>query len=207
MTEEIKFIEIIILCIILCCCTFAQNNQQSAEHDDDPVFLYGSYQYLTLPDHWNINYYGLSAEVKASEIIGLSGSILYGKGSNNTSFLHVPVTGALACLVVSVFDPNIENLLLLFLEKVQYNHSIKEVIFLSPYWSIVGADLAAGRDGKEGYTLFSSGVGINAKVISSKRIVLSSDFSLKYFIVGDKIQFGSGNQFGFSAGINLGYMF
>lgn len=162
---------------------------------------------MVLPDHWHINYYGMSAEVKSSEMTGLSGSILYGKGSNNTSFLHIPVTGVAACLIVTAFDPDVENLLLLFLEKIQYNHSIKENVFISPYWSILSADLAAGKNGKEGYSLLSSGIGINAKIILTKRFILSSDLGLKYFFVTDKEKFGSGNQFGFTAGISLGYVF
>jgi len=68
-------------------------------------------------------------------------------------------------------------------------------------------DLSGSSDGETGHVLINSGIGVTFKFILSRHVILNSDTSIKYFWISNKESFGSGNQAGYSLGINLGYQF
>ena len=188
---------------------FAQFKKESKDPFEEHLILYVSYQYRDLPGSWNINYYGVSGHDYFYNRFGLSGSLLYGRGSNNLGYIHLPPLG-LALLLISAItsDHDSHDLILIFFENIHYNFPMKNNITISPYWNVLGADLGEQREGEEeGHALFSTGIGLNVKVKLAKRLTLCSDFSIKYFIVSGKEKFGSGNQLGLMAGISLGYNF
>ena len=148
--------------------------------------------------------------------MGLSGSVYYGIGSDNKHYIHLPLGGIIAFLIAAGLyqlsesdteDFWQENGILLLIENIHYNIPVSKKILISPYISLFGLDGSFGTNGQEGGGLLSYGVGINVKALLFKRMMVSSFFSLKYFIISDNEDFGSGSQFGYTASINLGYIF
>ncbi len=92
-------------------------------------------------------------------------------------------------------------------ENIHYNIPVSKKILFPPYISLFGLDGSFGTKGQERVGFLSYGVGINVKALLFKRMMVSSFFSLKYFSVSDSEDFGSGSQFGYTASINLGYIF
>lgn len=170
--------------------------------------LHSSFQYRELPGHWNVSYFGLTGETYMNTPLGISGSIYYGKGSNNINYLHLPPLGVGLFTVSSlILGPEPEYLIFLMFENIHYNIPYKKGVILSPYINILGADFGEADEAGEGHVLLSSGTGLFIKTILGRHLILSSDFSVKYFLVSGKSNFGSRNQSGFTAGMNLGYRF
>jgi hypothetical protein len=198
-----------ILILITSSNLFAQFKKESPDSLEDHVVLYGAYEYRDLFGDWNINYFGVTIEDYLSNGIGMSGSIYYGKASDNRSYIHVPPLGLGLVILLSILDGvDSQNFILIFFENLHYNFLDNKNLVLSPYINILGADLGEVKDGdNEGPALLSTGIGCYAKLNFAKRWTIAPDLSLKYFFVGGKDVFGQGNQFGYAAGIRLGYNF
>jgi hypothetical protein len=170
--------------------------------------LYASVQYREIPDQWHVTYYGLTGESYMNTPLGVSGSIFYGRGSNNQDYLHLPPLGVgLFAVFSTIFKPQPEFLIFLMFENLHYNIPYRKNVVLSPYLNLLGMDLSGSSDGETGHVLINSGIGVTFKFILSRHVILNSDTSIKYFWISNKESFGSGNQAGYSLGINLGYQF
>ncbi|MFQ5639743.1 MAG: hypothetical protein ACE5IR_17295 [bacterium] len=173
-----------------------------------------AFQYQYLPDNWKINYYGLTTEFYFSERISVSGPVLIGWDRRDNFYLHMPfagfvVLGVAAWLNTYNEDPWLTSdlLKLLIVENIHYNIRTAGKVILSPFLSFLGADLTGNEEDGDGNGLLSFGGGLQIKALVSEHFMLSSYASLKYYIIGDKTLFGSGNQFGITIGFNLGYVF
>lgn len=199
---------------------FAQDHIEANSLWKNKAVVSASIQYQNLPDNWNITYYGGSAEFFIDRRLGLSGSLYYGKGSNNKDYIHFPLGGFIAFFIgffldqlLDIIEKDTDDYLqeygvLLITENIHYNIPVSKKILISPYISLFGADgniVKSGQEGEGG--LLSYGVGINVKALLFKRMMVSSFFSVKYFNVSDSEAFGSGSQFGYTANINIGYIF
>jgi hypothetical protein len=170
--------------------------------------LYASVQYREIPDQWHVTYYGITGESYMNTPLGVSGSIFYGRGSNNQGYLHLPPLGVgLFAVFSTIFKPQPEFLIFLMFENLHYNIPYRKNVVLSPYLNLMGMDLSGSSDGESGHVLINSGIGLALKVILSRHVILNSDASLKYFWISNKESFGSGNHAGYTFGINLGYQF
>jgi len=170
--------------------------------------LYASVQYREIPDQWHVTYYGITGESYMNTPFGVSGSIFYGRGSNNEGYLHLPPLGVgLFAVFSTIFKPQPEFLIFLMFENLHYNIPYRKNVVLSPYLNLMGMDLSGSSDGETGHVLINSGVGMALKFILSRHVILNSDASLKYFWISNKESFGSGNHAGYTFGINLGYQF
>ncbi len=178
------------------------------------TILSPAFQYQYLPDNWKIDYYGLLTEFYFSERISASGPVLIGWDRRHDFYLHLPfagfiVFGVAAWLNTYNEDPWITSdlLKLLIVENLHYNIRTAGKVVLSPFVSFMGVDLTGNEEDGDGNALISFGGGLQIKAFLSRHFMFSSQASLKYFVVGDKTLFGSGNQFGTTIGMSLGVVF
>jgi hypothetical protein len=177
----------------------AQDDKYLFRPDIGPVGLSVSYQYVDLPSLWSINYFGVSAEINSSKPIGLSGSIMVGRASNGTGYVHFPAIGLIVFpIVVALQHWEVKDLLVIFLENVHYNARVNERFVISPYLNLLGLDLTTS--GSTDNSLMSLGPGLSLKYTFSGGVVVRPDVCLKYY-------FEPQNQFGFCSGISIGYIF
>ena len=179
--------------------------------EPDMLFFQAGYQLRSMPGAWHVNYFGLLGEVPITKKFGLSGSLLYGRGSNNTGYLHLPVPGVLLFIGLStIFGPEAGFLQTLVVEDVHYYHWINEKLVVSPYLNILGADLAESTGGEyddKSHTILSWGPGVSVRIIPAKHFTVAADFGIKHYIVKGKDDFGYGNRLGFTMGVNIGIVF
>jgi hypothetical protein len=217
-----RYVPVTRVFLLLLLSVFAANSifaQDSTEADSvwkNKAVISASIQYQNLPDYWHITYYGGSAEFIFDWKLGLSGSIYYGKGSDNRNYIHLPVGGIMAFLIVAGLNQLSESDPvdfwkefgpLILVENIHYNIPVNDKILISPYVSLFGLDAGIETNSQPGVGLLSYGVGINVNVLLFKRMMVSSFVSVKYFSVSNSDDFGSGSQFGYTANINLGYVF
>ena len=171
------------------------------------MFLQAGFQYRSMPNTWEVPYYGITLEVPITEQFGLSGSVFFGEGSNGTDYLHLPVPGFFLFLIINTvfgFEPSTFQFLMV--EDFHYYHRINDNLWLSPYLNVLGADLGDIKGGKyedKGHILLTWGPGISLRTIY-KRFTLAADVGVKHFIIDGKDDFGHHNQLGVNIGINLG---
>lgn len=203
------------LTLVLC----TLNTDLVAQEETGPADLAGkttlgpAFRYQYLPDNWSIDYFGLSLEYYVSETISASGSVLYGSDRRDDLYVHFPGAGLAVFALFAWLNRGdgswitSDLLKLLIVENIHYNIRTGGKVVLAPFVSLLGADLRSGEEGDEGSGLYSFGGGLQIKALLSRHFMLSSHVGLKYFVIGDKIRFGSGNQFGTTIGLNLGVVF
>ncbi|MCH7677431.1 hypothetical protein IH879_21130 [candidate division KSB1 bacterium] len=107
-----------------------------------------SFQHRSLPDIWDINYFGLTGEIYLDDYFSYSGSIYFGKGSDNLYYGHFPAAGGVLLLpfVILYYSTGIATeihpltwLKLLMLENIYYNIDASNKVMISPYLTLLGA--------------------------------------------------------------------
>ncbi len=209
----------------------------AAQDVPDPSFtlakksiLSASFQYQNLPDRWDINYYGLNLEIFLNEHISYSGSLVFGKGSDNLYYGHFPLAGAVLLLpavlamagIEMMFPGFFENvdtagdwakagLKILLLENLNYNVRIGNKFMIVPYLNLLGAEGEVREAGKGSETsdvvILTTGAGINLRFFLTGRLTLNPNLNFKRFFTWGRASFGDGNYNGYAFGINLGYVF
>ncbi len=208
------------------------SKKSTAQGEPDSTFILAkkaivsaSFQHRSLPDIWDINYFGLTGEIYLDDHFSYSGSLYFGKGSDNLYYGHFPLAGGVLLLpfVVLYYSTGIATeihpltwLKLLMLENIYYNIDASKKVMISPYLTLLGADGEVHEgDGEPNQfesmadsvgVILSSGVGINIKVFLTERFVIASNLSLKRFFLFDTA-FGKGSHNGYTFGIKLGYVF
>lgn len=81
--------------------------------------LSASFQYQNLPDLWDINYYGLNMEIYLNKHLSYSGSLYFGKGSDNLYYAHFPLAGVVLMLPAFLAMAGIETIFRGFFENVE----------------------------------------------------------------------------------------
>ena len=185
-----------------------------------------SFQHRSLPDIWDINYFGLTGEIYLDDYFSYSGSLYFGKGSDNLSYVHFPLAGGVLLLpfVILYYSTGIATEIhpltwfkLLMLENVYYNIDAGNKVVIAPYLTLLGADGEEHEGDGEGdrfksmadnvSLILSSGVGINIKVFLTERFAIASNLSVKRFFAVGETTFVKGNHNGYTFGIKLGYVF
>jgi hypothetical protein len=223
--------------ILITAIIFISTETAVGQGDPDPFstlakksILSASFQYQNLPDRWDINYYGLNLEIFLNEHVSFSGSLYFGKGSDNLYYGHFPVAGAVLLFPVVLakagieamfpgFFENVETsgdwakawLKILLLENLNYNVRIGNKIIIAPYWHLLGAEGEAREAGKGSETsdvvILTTGAGINLRFFLTERFTLNPNLNIKRFFTWGRASFGDGNYTGYAFGINLGYVF
>jgi hypothetical protein len=209
----------------------------AAQDVPDPSFtlakksiLSASFQYQNLPNRWDINYYGLNLEIFLNEHVSYSGSLCFGKGSDNLYYGHFPLAGTVLLLPVFLAMAGIEGMFpgffenvdtagdwtkaflkILLLENLNYNLRIGKKFIITPYLNLLGAEGEAHEEGKGSETsdviILTTGAGINSKIFLTSRFTLSPNLNVKRYFTWGRASFGDGNYNGYAFGINLGYVF
>ncbi|MFQ5627941.1 MAG: hypothetical protein ACE5I1_04205 [bacterium] len=192
--------------------------------------LCGSFEHRALTeDHFSINYYGAMLEFDFNDRISVSGPVYFGTASNDVQYLHIPFGGMFGMLIAVIgytfahpvdlwlgdleYDWVEDNLKLLVAENVYYNIPVNDGLVVSPYVNFLGIDFdltsedSIPGEGAGGFATF--GLGVRLKLFPTKHLILSPDLGLKYFMHASNSTFKlrSGDQFGYSVGMNLGFAF
>jgi len=192
--------------------------QEEADTSEFEIEMEGltsiAYQFYKIFDEYEINYYGLTGEIIPKNKFSYSASLLLGKGSNDTYFLHIPAIGTVVGFgVLSVaqwFDFNMkasEFFLFFLLENFHYNIPLNKHVMLSPSITICGADIGAGEGSNQGSIILTNGIGLGMKLFPTESFMINSSIYFKHFYISGNTNLDKGGHFGFTAMINMGFIF
>ncbi len=188
--------------------SFAQEESDVGKPQIITGIFGGSTQYRKIPGHLDFKYLGLTCEVFFGKHVSYSGSLYYGKGSDNHYYFHIPIAGTLLLVPLLIIDfvPLKEIPYILLFEDLHFNIYANDKVIISPTINVRGGEI--GDAASSGwFAVESSGVGINVKVLLTKNWTLGSNLSYRYFTHLDKDIFGEGSDFGYSFGVNLVYAY
>jgi hypothetical protein len=195
--------------------SLSQQESDSSKKETDLEGLTGvSFQFQKIPDHWTIKYYGLAGEIVPKKRFSYSGSLVFGKGSNDKYFLHVPGIGfviGIGLLSLSKWfeiemKPS-EFFLFFLLENFHYNIRVTENVRISPTLHLLGCDLGGGEGGKQGSLIITNGIGICIKVFLTESFMIGSGAYYNHFHISGDTNLDKGNHFGYTSMIYLGFIF
>jgi hypothetical protein len=174
----------------------------------------GRFQYRNLPDVWDIAYFGAAGEIYFDEHWSYSGSLLFGKDSDDRIWAHLPAAGFVLLFPIIGYQAAEEDispsvLWLLLLENIHYNIRTSEKVTLSPYITLLGFDGVGRTETEPDGGMLSSGVGFTVRVFPVRHLTIAASQSVKrFFIFGENIfATGSQDRFGYTLGIDVGYVF
>ncbi|MFQ5627936.1 MAG: hypothetical protein ACE5I1_04180, partial [bacterium] len=168
----------------------AQAQRDSRKTAKRKISLSASFQYQNVPHRLDIKSYGLSFEYFVIDSlaysennregfsrpmhysISFSGPIYYGRGSNSTDYIHLPVGGSVLLVYLAyaylvgqgseshfTAAPNSNDnnsvlyglpieraLLFLITENVNFNFAVSDRFMLSPYLSLFAVDIAVNKN-------------------------------------------------------------
>lgn len=176
-----------------------------------------AFQHQNVPDTWNVNYGGITAEFFFDEKLSFSGALCFGKGSDGRAYGHFPIAGLLVTPLAVLFwmigvdveakVPVLKEMeKLLMTENINYNIRVSDNFVVAPHVSILGIDGEFTKDGTGGAFLTNGG-GVGLRTFLTENLTLHSDLSVKHLYVLSKGTFRKGQFLSYAATLSLGYVF
>ena len=192
--------------------------------------LKASFQYIKIPGKLTIRYYGPIIDYYVTNNLNIS-CLFY---LSDTSYIHLPLTGIIAWFYIALayvaseggfsnyvgFSGGMEAdarerveseeyisalFYSLFFENINYDIHVNNKIMVSPYVSILGAEIDTDKEfSLKDNSIITSGAGIKAEIFLKEGLTISPCLGL------NRIQWPSNidhSKYRYSAGISLGYFF